>query len=62
MNVTITEHEPVATVCGNEVRIYGGKEKNGIRPLRQIKEFAHRGAAVLYATEFDDTTKRAYQR
>lgn len=62
MNVTVPEYEPVAAVCGNEVRIYGGKGENGIRPLQQIKEFAHRGAAVLYATEFDDITKRSHKR
>ena len=62
MNITIPEHEPVAAVCDTEVRIYGGKEKNGVRPLQQVKQFNHRGAAMLYAAEFDDITKLAYQR
>lgn len=62
MNVSVPEHEPVATVCDNEVRIYGGKQKNGVSPLLSRHEFPHRGAAILYATEFDDITKRPYQR
>jgi hypothetical protein len=61
MTPSIPEYEPVATVCGNEVRIFGGKQKNGIRPLQDIRTFPHHGAASLYATEFDDAVKRHYK-
>jgi hypothetical protein len=51
------EAEPVAAVCGREVRIYGPMEASGIRPFRESRMFPHRGAALLYASEFDDASK-----
>jgi hypothetical protein len=59
------EQEPVAAVCGKEVRIYGPFPENGpkVRPLWQVKQFPHRGAALLFASEHDDrTTKRVEER
>lgn len=47
----------VAAVCGNEVRIYGGEEANGRRPLKYVKQFPHHGAAKQYAQEYDDAQK-----
>ena len=48
---------PVAAVCGNQVRIYGipvKALKGEIRPLVNIINFRHYGAALQYAKEYDD--------
>ena len=48
---------PVAAVCGNQVFIYGIPErtkKGEIRPLVNIINFRHYGAALQYAKEYDD--------
>ena len=48
---------PVAAVCGNQVRIYGipvKALKGEIRPLVNIINFRHHGAALQYAKEYDD--------
>ena len=49
---------PVAAVCGNQVRIYGIPCKNfkgiEVRPLVNIINFRHYGAALAYAREYDD--------
>ena len=47
---------PIATVCGNEVRIYGPLEKTR-RPLMRVIGFPHHGAALNYAQEHDDKNK-----
>lgn len=46
--------EPVVAVCGNEARVYGPVEPNGVRPLLRIKTFPHHGAAKLYAQDFEE--------
>jgi len=52
------EFAPVAAVCGNQVRIYGEKDKKtGIRPLKNTMNFPHYGVARLYADEFDEMQK-----
>lgn len=48
------EKEPVVAVCGAEARVYGPVAENGRRPLIKVLEFAHRGAAILYAQEFEE--------
>ena len=48
---------PVAAVCGNQVRIYGIPHKaikGEVRPLVNIINIRHHGAALQYAQEYDD--------
>lgn len=47
----------VATVCGNEVRLWGELTKKNRRPLVKIISFPTYGAALFYATEYDDYIK-----
>lgn len=57
---TNPDDNPVAAVCGNQVRIYGPKNSSGkdaVRPLRDIIHFRNYGQARLYAQEFDDLRK-----
>jgi hypothetical protein len=57
------ELEPVAAVCGNEVRYYDMKNKQtGIRAFMGVKQFPHRGAALMAADEFNNppSVKRAH--
>lgn len=49
--------EPVVAVCGSEARVFGPAEPNGVRPLWQIKQFAHHGAAVQFANEYEEPRK-----
>ena len=49
-------HEPVAAVCGNEMRVYGPTEfssryPKGIRPLWSTKTFNNHGQALQAAVE-----------
>ncbi len=54
----MNEVNPVAAVCGSEVRIYGSvDEKTKRRPLMKIIECGNRGKAVMYAQDHDDTEK-----
>ena len=46
-------NEPVVAVCGNVARVYGAEDK-GRRPFMFERVFAHHGAAVLFAQEFED--------
>jgi len=62
MVAIVPKHEPVAAVCGNQVRVYGGEAKNGRRRLMHVIDFPHRGAALQYAVTHDDIVKRAYER
>jgi len=52
------EKEPVACVCGNELRIYGPICDNGKRQLLKIKQYQNYGQAKFAADEFDDGVKR----
>ncbi len=45
----------IAAVCGAELRTYA-KVKHG-RHLMNVRQFAHHGAAVLYATEFEESQR-----
>lgn len=56
------EDLPCAAVCGDEVRIYGEREPNGVRPLLKVRRFAHYGAAVLFAQEYDEDMKKSMRR
>ena len=56
------ESRDVATVCENEVRIFGETKDNGRRPLLRVLRFPHYGAAVNYATEFDEAEKKSDER
>lgn len=49
------DKEPVVAVCGKEGRVYGPVEENGVRPLLRVMQFPHRGAAILYAQEFEES-------
>lgn len=54
----MNEVNPVAAVCGNEVRIFGSvNEKSRRRPLIKILKFTTHGKALMYAQEHDDTEK-----
>lgn len=55
----MNEKSKVATVCDCQCRIYGPVQLNGRRPLTAIYDFPTRGAALVFAVEFDDTQKRA---
>lgn len=51
-------HEPVAAVCGNEVRYYGPTEfskqyPKGIRLLKWVRWYGNRGQALQAAHELD---------
>lgn len=53
------DNSPVAAVCGSVGYIYGPLDKKtGFRELNNIIQFRHYGAALLWATEFDDSNKR----
>ena len=56
------EREPVVAVCGNEARTFGPKESNGVRPLLRIQTFAHHGAAVQFAQEFEEPVEKRLAR
>lgn len=56
------DREPVVAVCGAEARIYGPKEENGVRPLLNIKQLPHHGAALLFAQEFEDRDRRVTRK
>lgn len=50
--------EPVAAVCGNEVRFYGPMEwtqkyPKGIRPLRSLRRYGNHGQALQAAWEYE---------
>ncbi len=62
MIAIVPKHEPVAAVCGNQVRIYDGESDNGKRRLMKVIDFPHRGAALQYAVTHDDIVKWAYER
>lgn len=55
-------HDSVACVCDNEVRIYGGVEKDRkgqeYRPFIRRIEFNNHGQARLYAQEHDERRKK----
>ena len=51
---TNPSEKPVVAVCGAEARVYGPVNEFNRRPLWNIKQFAHHGAAVLYAQEYED--------
>jgi hypothetical protein len=57
----VAEKENVAAVCGKEVRIYDPVYK-GVRALVSVIEFQHKGAAQLYAMEYDESIKRSAAR
>lgn len=61
MTYTPTD-QPVAAVCGNEVLVYGVPNASGVRPLKRVIEFPHRGAALLWAQEHDEDTKPKPQK
>jgi hypothetical protein len=46
----------VATVCGSQVRTY--REVKHGRVLSGIRDFSHRGAALVWAHEFEDFQRR----
>jgi len=46
----------VVAVCGNEARIYSTL-KTG-RKLLSVRQFAHKGNAILFAQEFEDNQRR----
>lgn len=46
----------VATVCGNEVRTYTDVKRG--RRLIGIHTFSHRGAALVWAHEYEDIQRR----
>lgn len=50
----MNEVNPVATVCDNEVRIYGSVGPKGRRPLIKVISFKSKGAAIMYAQDHDD--------
>ncbi len=54
--------QPVAAVCGSQVRIYGAvhTDRHGkdYRPLQRTIDFPHYGAAVLYAQEHDEVNAK----
>jgi hypothetical protein len=53
----------VAAVCGTEVRIYDDEPKGGgPRLLLRTLNFAHHGAARLYAQEHDEAERAARAR
>jgi hypothetical protein len=53
----------VATVCGNEVRIYAPYEGRSRRRLESILGgFSSPGAARLYAQQFDEREREARAR
>lgn len=60
---TNPDDNPVAAVCGNEVRIYGAKEevRKGvfIRPYKGSLYFRNYGQARVYAQEYDDHRSHA---
>lgn len=60
---TNPDDNPVAAVCGNEVRIYGAKEQvrkgQFVRPLKGIMHFGNYGQARVYAQEYDDRRSHA---
>lgn len=46
----------VATVCDNEVRTY--RDAKSGRGLVSVIAFAHRGAALMYAHEYEECQRR----
>lgn len=49
-----TSNDPVAAVCGTQVRLYGpANERTGIRPLQAVIDCPHRGAALDLASEYE---------
>lgn len=63
MNIDPDATINVATVCGNEVSIYGDVPKEGgRRPLLRRFRLQHHGAAVLYAQEHDEAERSARAR
>jgi hypothetical protein len=58
-----TESDPIAAVCGSEVRIYGSlDDRTQRRPLRKILHFPHHGAAKEFAIEHDEKRKNEKPR
>jgi hypothetical protein len=54
------EFEPVAAVCGREVKVYGPAEhraKFSFRPFWRAQTFRTYGAARLWAEEFNAASK-----
>lgn len=48
------DKNPIVAVCENEALVYGdANEKTGVRPLRRIERFFHRGHALQYAVDFE---------
>lgn len=53
----------VATVCGNEVRVFGDVPRGGgPRPFLRRISFPHHGAALLWAAEHDEAERVARAR
>ena len=53
----------IAAVCGNEVRIYGlAQHGNRPRPLLKVLHFPHRGAALLFAQEYEQDQRNNQNR
>lgn len=48
----------VAAVCEDRGMVFGEVQKNGRRPLREVKQFPHHGAARMWAQEFDERQRR----
>ena len=52
------DKKQVAAVCGNEVIIFDRQRSNGTRQRLESSTFSHYGAALAFATEFDDKQRR----
>lgn len=56
---TSPSDKSVVGVCGAQARVYGPIDpKTNIRPLRQVINFPHRGAALDFAHDHEDETPR----
>ncbi len=52
----------VVAVCGNEARVYGLRRADGTRQFLWAGQFAHRGAAIQFAQEYEDQQRGAHLR
>lgn len=59
MNVNPDSNISVATVCGKEVRVFGSYDGKTRRAFLWSREFLTKGAAQLFATEFDESERKA---
>lgn len=57
------EEKSVVGVCGSQARVYGALDRfSGVRPLMRIVDFPHKGAALLFAQEFEEEKKPAQNK